>query len=150
MLALPIFGKLNRKMVVARFARTLGTLTQSGVNLMDSLEIVKSIVDNQVIAQATDQAQENVRKGEDLASSLRRSAVFPPVVIHMIALGERSGKLEDMLINVADAFDDEVDTTLGGLVSLLEPLMIIVMAAIVGFIVLAMLLPIFDMNRIVM
>jgi general secretion pathway protein F len=148
-LALPIFGKLNRKMAVARFARTLGTLTQSGVNLMDSLEMVKSIVDNRVIALAVDDAQESVRKGEDLASSLKRSNVFPPVVIHMIALGERSGQLEDMLISVADTFDDEVDTTLAGIVSLLEPAMIVVMAVVVGFIVLAMLLPIFDMNRIV-
>ncbi len=148
-LALPIFGKLNRKMAVARFARTLGTLTQSGVNLMDSLEIVKSIVDNRVIALAVDDAQESVRKGEDLASSLKRSNVFPPVVIHMIALGERSGQLEDMLISVADTFDDEVDTTLAGIVSLLEPAMIVIMAVVVGFIVLAMLLPIFDMNRIV-
>jgi len=148
-LAVPIFGKLNRKMAVARFARTLGTLTQSGVNLMDSLEIVKSIVNNRVIARAIDDAQESVRKGDDLASSLRRGGVFPPVVIHMIALGERSGQLEDMLIKVADTFDDEVDTTLMGIVSLLEPSMIVIMAAIVGFIVLAMLLPIFDMNRII-
>lgn len=148
-LVLPVFGKLTRKMAVARFARTLGTLTQSGVNLMDSLEIVKSIVNNRVIARAIDDAQESVRKGEDLASSLRRGAAFPPVVIHMIALGERSGQLEDMLIKIADTFDDEVDTTLSGIVSLLEPTMIVVMAAVVGFIVLAVLLPIFDINRVV-
>jgi general secretion pathway protein F len=148
-LSIPIFGKLNRKMAVARFVRTLGTLTHSGVNLLDSLEIVKSIVDNQVIARAIDQAQEGVRKGEDLASSLKRSAVFPPVVIHMIALGERSGQLEEMLIRVADSFDDEVETTLAGLVSLLEPAMIVIMAAVVGFVVLAMLLPIFDMNSMI-
>jgi general secretion pathway protein F len=148
-LVIPVFGKLNRKMAVARFVRTLGTLTQSGVNLLDSLEIVKSIVDNQVIASAIDDAQDSVRRGEDLASSLKRSAVFPPVVIHMIALGERSGQLEDMLIRVADTFDDEVETTLAGLVSLLEPAMIVLMAAVVGFVVLAMLLPIFDMNSII-
>ena len=148
-LVVPVFGKLNRKMAVARFVRTLGTLTHSGVNLLDSLEIVKSIVDNQVIASAIDDAQDSVRKGEDLASSIKRSAVFPPVVIHMIALGERSGQLEDMLIRVADTFDDEVETTLAGLVSLLEPAMIVLMAAIVGFVVLAMLLPIFDMNSII-
>ncbi|RJP25170.1 MAG: type II secretion system protein GspF [Candidatus Abyssobacteria bacterium SURF_5] len=148
-LALPIFGKLNRKLAVARFARTLGTLTQSGVNLIDSMEIVKSIVNNRIIAKAIGQAQENVRKGEDLAASLRRSAVFPPVVIHMVALGERSGQLEEMLMKVADTYDDEVDTTLLGLVSLLEPLMIVIMATIVGFIVLAILLPIFDINQIV-
>lgn len=149
-LAVPVFGKLNRKMATARFARTLGTLTQSGVNLMDSLEMVKNIVDNRVIGRAIEDAQESVRKGENLASSLRRSGVFPPVVIHMIALGERSGRLEDMLIEVADAFDDEVEITLAGLVSLLEPTMIIVMAAVVGFIVLAILLPIFDMNQAVL
>jgi general secretion pathway protein F len=148
-LVLPVFGKLNRKMAVARFARTLGTLTQSGVNLLDSLEIVKSIVNNRIIARAIEEAQESVRKGDDLAVSLKRSSVFPPVVTHMIALGERSGKLEDMLIKVADTFDDEVDTTLLGIVSLLEPTMIVVMAAVVGFIVLAVLLPIFDINRIV-
>ncbi len=148
-LAVPIFGRLNRKLAVARFARTLGTLTQSGVNLMDSMEIVKSIVNNRVVAQAIAQAQEGVRKGEDLAGSLRRSAVFPPVVLHMIALGERSGQLEEMLMKVADNYDEEVDTTLLGLVALLEPLMIVVMAVIVGFIVLAVLLPIFDINQIV-
>ena len=148
-LILPVFGKLSRKMVVARFARTLGTLVQNGVDLMDSLEIVKSIVNNRVFARAIDDAKESVRKGESLASSLKRSAVFPPAVIHMIGLGEQSGQLESMLIKVADTFDDEVDTTLSGIVSLLEPAMIVVMAVVVGFIVLAMLLPIFDMNRIV-
>jgi len=148
-LSLPAFGKLNRKMAVARFSRTLGTLMQSGVNLLDSMEIVKSIVNNRIIAQAISQAQEDVRKGEDLASSLRRSEVFPPVVIHMVALGERSGQLEDMLMKVADTYDEEVDTTLLGMVSLLEPLMIVIMAAVVGFIVLAVLLPIFDINQIV-
>lgn len=148
-LMLPIFGKLNRKMAVARFARTLGTLAQNGVDLMDSLEIVKSIVNNRVIAGAIDDARESVRRGDSLASSLKRGGVFPPTVIHMIALGEQSGQLEDMLIKVGDTFDDEVDTTLSGIVSLLEPGMIVIMAAAVGFIVLAMLLPIFDMNRIV-
>jgi general secretion pathway protein F len=148
-LTLPIFGKLNRKMAVARFARTLGTLLQNGVELMQSLEIVKSIVNNRVIANALDDARESVRKGESLAASLRRGGVFPPTVIHMIGLGEQSGQLEDMLIRVADTYDDEVDTTLAGIVSLLEPTMIVAMAVAVGFIVLAMLLPIFDMNRIV-
>jgi general secretion pathway protein F len=148
-LMVPVFGTLNRKMAVARFARTLGTLTQSGVSLMDSLEIVKSIVNNRVIARAIGDAQEDVRRGEDLASSLKRSAVFPPVVTHMVALGERSGELEAMLIRVADTFDEEVDTALAGIVSLLEPALIVAMAVVVGFIVLAMLLPIFDMNRIV-
>jgi len=148
-LMVPIFGKLNRKMAVARFARTLGTLTKSGVSLMDSLEIVKSIVNNRVIARAIEDSQESVRKGEDLATSLKRSYVFPPVVHHMIAVGERSGQLEDMLIKVADTFDDEVDTTLLGLVSLLEPTMIVIMAVLVGFIVLAVLLPIFDINQVV-
>ncbi|RJP64063.1 MAG: type II secretion system protein GspF [Candidatus Abyssobacteria bacterium SURF_17] len=148
-LRLPIFGKLNRKMAVARFARTLGTLTKSGVGLMDSLDIVRNIVNNRIIAGAIEQAQESVRKGDDLATSLKRSAAFPPVVTHMIALGERSGQLEDMLIKVADTFDDEVDTTLAGIVSLLEPAMIVIMAVVVGFIVLAVLLPIFDINQMV-
>ncbi|GAB4334020.1 MAG: type II secretion system inner membrane protein GspF [Candidatus Abyssubacteria bacterium] len=146
-ISLPIFGKLNRKMAVARFARTLGTLTQSGVNLIDSLEIVKSIVNNRVFERAIAQAQESVKKGEDLAVSLRRSAVFPPVLIHMVAVGERSGQLEDMLMKVSDTFEDEVDTALLGLVSLLEPAMIVVMATVVGFIVLAVLLPIFEINQ---
>ncbi|MBI4831352.1 MAG: type II secretion system F family protein, partial [Candidatus Lindowbacteria bacterium] len=145
----PIFGKLNRKLAAARFARTLGTLAQSGVNLMDSLEIVKNIVNNRIIARSIDEAQESVRKGEDLASSLKRSKTFPPVVTHMVALGERSGQLDEMLLRVADTLDDEVDTSLSGLVSLLEPAMIVTMAAIVGFIVLAVLLPIFDINQMV-
>ncbi|MBI5118599.1 type II secretion system inner membrane protein GspF [Candidatus Poribacteria bacterium] len=148
-LRLPIFGKLNRKLAAARFSRTLGTLAQSGVNLMDSLEIVKNIVNNRIIARSIDEAQENVRKGEDLAGSLQRGRVFPPVVTHMVALGERSGQLDEMLLRVADTLDDEVDTTLSGLVSLLEPTMIVAMAAVVGFIVLAVLLPIFDINQMV-
>jgi general secretion pathway protein F len=148
-LRLPIFGKLNRKLAAARFARTLGTLAQSGVNLMDSLEIVKNIVNNRVFARSISDAQESVRKGEDLAGALKRSKVFPPVVTHMVALGERSGQLDEMLLRVADTLDDEVDTALSGLVSLLEPTMIVAMAAVVGFIVLAVLLPIFDINQMV-
>ncbi|MFV1951953.1 MAG: type II secretion system inner membrane protein GspF [Nitrospinota bacterium] len=148
-LKLPFFGSLINKIAISRFSRTLQILLSTGVNILDSLEIVRTIVNNEVLAEAIDTAKENIREGEDIAPPLERSGLFPPIVIHMIAIGEKSGRLEEMLSRVSDAYDNEVQTTIQGITSLLEPLMILVMGLVVGFIVISILLPIFEMNQII-
>jgi len=147
LLRLPLFGELALKMAVSRFARTLGTLLEGGLSMLGALSIVQALVRNAVIETAIEDTQEAVRSGQDLAGPLRRAEVFPPMLTHMVSLGERSGQLEQMLLKVADSYDEDVDTTVNTLVGLLEPAMIIVMGIIVGFIVLAVLLPIFNMSQ---
>ena len=146
-LKIPLFGSLLRKIAVSRFARTLGVLLASGVSILDALDMVKRVVGNAVLARALDNARERVGHGDSIANPLRRSGVFPPVVFHMIATGEASGNVEAGLLNVADAYENEVEASVKALTSLLEPMMILVMGAVVGFIVLAILLPIFDINQ---
>ncbi len=148
-LKLPLFGNLINKIAISRFSRTLQILLSTGVNILDSLDIVKTIVNNEVLAEVIETAKENIREGEDIAPPLERSGLFPPIVIHMIAIGEKSGRLEEMLSRVSDAYDNEVQTTIQGITSLLEPLMILVMGLVVGFIVISILLPIFEMNQII-
>lgn len=148
-LRMPVFGPLARKMAVSRFARTLSILTASGVPILKSMGIVRTIVNNEVLSKAIDEAAEAVGAGKSIAEPLAKSGVFPPIVTHMIAVGETSGKIEDMLQNVADAYDMEVENAVVALVSLLEPAMIIIMGGVVGFIVFAILLPIFEMNQMV-
>lgn len=145
----PIFGQLTLKIAIARFTRTLAILLKSGVPVLTSLDIVKNVVNNSVLQQIIEEARDNIREGQDIAPPLRRSQLFPPLVTHMIAVGEKSGKLEDMLIRVADTFESEVETGVQGLTSLIEPLMILVMGSAVGFIALSILLPIFQINQIV-
>jgi general secretion pathway protein F len=145
----PVFGPLARKMAVSRFARTLSILTASGVPILKAMGIVRSIVGNEVLARAIDSAGEAVGAGKSIAEPLADSGVFPPIVTHMIAVGETSGRLEDMLQNVADAYDGEVENSVVALVSLLEPVMIIGLGGVVGFIVFAILMPIFEMNGMV-
>ena len=146
-LKLPVVGPLVRKTCMVRFARTLGTLVAGGVPLLQAMEIVRDVVGNAVIGKALDEAKNNIARGETIADPIKKSGQFPPIVTHMIAVGEASGNLEEMLFNVADAYEDEVETAISGLTSLLEPLIIIVMGVIVGFIVLSILLPIFEMNK---
>jgi general secretion pathway protein F len=146
-LRLPVLGPLIRKLSMVRFARTLGTLVAGGVPLLQAMEIVRNVVGNAVIGKALDEAKENISRGQTIADPLKNSKQFPPIVTHMIAVGEASGNLEEMLFNVADAYEDEVETAISGLTSLLEPMIIVVMGVIVGFIVLSILLPIFDMNQ---
>lgn len=148
-LGAPVFGPLSRKMAVSRFARTLSILTASGVPILKAMGIVRSIVGNEVLARAIDTACEAVGAGKSIAEPLADSGVFPPIVTHMIAVGETSGRLEDMLQNVADAYDGEVENSVVALVSLLEPVMIIGLGGVVGFIVFAILMPIFEMNGMV-
>jgi general secretion pathway protein F len=146
-LKVPLFGSLNQRIALAMFSRTLATLLAGGVPLLGSLEIVKNIVGNRVIAKAIREAGESVRRGESLAASLSRSKVFPSIVVRMIASGEKSGNLENLLYKAADTYDSEVEATVGTLTALLEPVLILLMGLVVGFIVLAILLPIFEMSQ---
>lgn len=145
-LKLPVIGGLIRMIAVSRFTRTLGTLLQGGVPALTALDIVKSVVGNTVLADAIQRARENVREGESLADPLRRSGLFPPVVIQMVAVGEKSGELEKMLLRISDSMDRTVDTRITALMSLLEPVIILIMGAIVGVIVIAIMLPILQMS----
>ena len=146
MLRLPVFGSLIRMIAISRFTRTLGTLLQSGVPTLTALDIVRSVVGNTVLADAIQKARENVREGEPIADPLRRSRLFPPVVVQMVAVGEKSGELEKMLLKISDSFDRTVETRITALMSLLEPVIILVMGLVVGFIVIAILLPILQMS----
>jgi len=148
-LRVPYFGTLVQKLALARFARTLSTLLASGIGLLPALDIVRNIVGNTIIARAIENARDAIREGQSIAPPLRESGVFPPLVVHMVAVGERSGQLEDMLGKAADAYDNEVENAVGSLTTILEPLMIVFMGVVVLFIVLAILLPIFELNRVI-
>jgi len=149
LLVLPVVGPMNRKMAVARFSRTLGTLLESGVPLLASLDIVRNIVGNSLISDAIHKAGNDVREGQNLSAPLARSGLFPAISVEMISVGEQSGNLEPMLYRIADAYEKEVESSITMLTSLLEPIMILVMGLAVGFIVVSILLPIFEMNQLV-
>lgn len=146
-LSLPIAGSLVRKLAVSRFARTLGSLLDNGVSMLPAMDIVQNIVGNVQIAQVVADASVEVGKGQGLGKSLSAKEVFPPIAIQMIEVGEQSGNLEEMLTKVADVFEKEVETTVMRLTALVEPIMVLVMAGIVLFIVLSICLPIFEMNQ---
>lgn len=146
-LRMPIFGEMFRMIAVSRFCRTLSTLMAAGVQLMPSLDIVKGIVDNMILSEVIEETRNSVKEGESIAEPLKRSGQFPPLVTHMIAIGEKTGELETMLEKVADTYDDQVDTKVSTLTTLLEPLMIVVMGGIVAAIVLSILLPILKLNQ---
>lgn len=137
----PMFGQLIRKVGIARFSRTLGTLISSGVPILQALNIVRDTSGNAVIAKAVAQVHDSVKEGERIVQPLEASGVFPPMVISMVDVGEETGALPDMLMKVADVYDDEVDNAVGAITSLLEPIMIVVLAVIVGTIVIAMFMP---------
>jgi general secretion pathway protein F len=145
----PLFGDLNRKIAVARFSRTLGTLLQSSVPLLAALEIARNVVDNTLVAEEIRRAAKEVEEGQSLSTPLSRSGFFPPIAVEMISVGEHSGNIETMLFRVADAYEKEVEANVVLVTSLLGPVMILVMGAAVGFIVLSILLPIFEMNQLV-
>ena len=148
-LRLPIMGQISRKIAVARFCRTLATLLQSGVPLLAAMEIVRNIVNNVVIGDAIHQAARDLEEGKGLSGPLNKSGLFPPLVTEMIAVGEQSGTLEAMLNRIAVAYENESQANIMIMTSLLEPLMILVMGLVVGFIVVSILLPIFEMNQLV-
>jgi len=147
LLKVPIVGDLARKLAIARFARTLSTMLASGVQLLQALDIVRSLLGNFVLEKVVGTARENIREGEGIAPALKRSGEFQSLVTHMIAVGERSGQLEQMLIDVANAYDREVNIALTRMTAMLEPLMIILMGGSVGFIVFSIMQPIMMLNE---
>ena len=145
MLRLPVLGDVIRKSAVSRFTRTLGTLISSGVSILDGLEITARTAGNMVIHNAVMESRASIAGGETISAPLQKSKVFPPMVISMIAVGEQTGGLDEMLSKIADFYDEEVDAAVSTMLSLMEPIMIVVLGVIVGGMVVAMYLPIFDM-----
>jgi general secretion pathway protein F len=141
-------GDLIKKVEVARFSRTLGTLIQSGVSILPALNLVKEISQNRVISRSIAHVHDRLREGKAISKSLEEAEVFPPLAVHLISVGEETGKLDAMLIKVAEAYEENVRNAIKRFVSLLEPLIILVMGAVVGFIVISMLLAIFSINEI--
>lgn len=148
-LQIPFLGTLHMKIAMARFGRTLGNLLQSGVPLISALQIVRNIVNNILIAEAIDHASGDVEAGKSLAASLSHSRWFPPVVLQMISVGEQSGELENMLNRLADIYESEAESQMMAMTSMLEPIMILLMGLVVGFVVISILLPIFEMNQMI-
>ncbi len=145
-LKVPVLGDLLRKIAIARFARTLGTLLSSGVPLLTAMEIVENVVANKVLAAVLSEARSAIREGDSIAGPLKRSDEFPPMVVHMVSIGERSGELENMLVNVSESYENQVDTRVNALTSILEPIMIVGMGIIVAFLVAAILLPMMQLT----
>jgi type IV pilus assembly protein PilC len=149
LLGMPVLGDVLRKSAVARFTRTLGTLISSGVSILDGLEITAKTAGNTIIQDAIMSSRASIAGGDTIAAPLEKSGVFPPMVISMIAVGEQTGGLDEMLSKIADFYDDEVDVAVSGLLSMLEPMMILFLGIIVGGMIVAMYLPIFSMMEIV-
>ncbi len=148
-LKLWVVGPLARKIAITRFAKTLATMLASGVPLLRALDIVKAILGNVVLQKVVEDAKASIQEGESIAAPLKRSGEFPPIVTHMISVGERSGQLEQMLEEVARAYDLEIDLAMGRLTTLLEPVMILLMGGSVAFVVFSILMPIMQMNEFV-
>ena len=148
LLKLPLIGSIFSDLCVTRFARTLGTLLKSGVPMINSLEVARNVVNNALFEEAISASSVLVTEGKALNLALKQTQLFPPIIIHMVSVGEKTGDLENMLLNVADNYDQQIEARLGKLTSLLEPLMIVAMVLVVGFIVMAVLLPIFEMQNV--
>lgn len=148
-LRIPIFGPLSRKVAITRFTRTFGTLTQSGVPILESLEVSKNTASNDVIKRAIIYTRDRIREGETLHGPMKRTKVFPPIVTNLISIGEEAGNLEEILFKLSDYYDAEIDATISGLASLIEPLMIIIIGGIVGIIVVSLYLPIFNLVNVI-
>ena len=140
-LRMPLFGNLNRKTAISRFARTLGTLVTSGVPILQALNITRETAGNAAIARAIARVHDSVKEGESIVQPMEASKVFPPMVVSMVDVGEETGKLPEMLLKIAEVYDDEVDNAVAALTSMLEPIMIVFLAVIVGTIVLALFTP---------
>jgi general secretion pathway protein F len=145
-LRLPVAGNLMRMLLVSRFSRTLATLLKAGVPMLTALDITKNVVTNTVLAGVVETARDAIREGESIAGPLKRSGQFPPLVYHMVAVGERSGQLEEMLLNVADSYENQVNVRLGALTALVEPLIIVAMGAVIAFVAFSILMPILQIN----
>jgi len=142
---IPVIKDTNVKIITARFARTLSTLMSSGIPLLQSIEIVSRVVGNKIVHDRLEIASEDVRKGISLSRAINEVGIFPPMVDSMIKIGEESGSLDDILYKTADFYDEEVEVALQRMTSLMEPVMLVIMALIIGFIVIAMAMPMFDM-----
>lgn len=147
-LRLPIFGELFRKQSVSRFATTFSTLLQSGIPVLECLGILKKIIGNQVLANTLEEVKKRIMEGADIASPLRASGVFPSVVSYMISVGEQSGHLDEVLARISEAYDEEIEITTAKVTGMIEPVIIFILAVVVGFIVLAVMLPIIQMSDI--
>jgi general secretion pathway protein F len=144
----PVMGPLLRMVAVTRFASTMSALLGSGVPILTSMQIAKNLVDSAPIADAIGQARENITEGQSIAEPLRRSGQFPPMMIHMISIGEKTGELSEMLKNVASTYEDQINSKVESMTSLIEPIMIVAMGGMVGFIVISVLMPLMDMSNI--
>jgi len=142
----PIFGSLLRLLAISRFARTLATLLKSGVPLLVAMDITKAVVTNSVLSEVVEKARDAIREGESIATPIKRSGQFPPLVYHMIAIGERSGQLEDMLLSVADSYENQVNVRIGALTSMLEPILTVMMGVVIAFVAFSVLMPILQVN----
>lgn len=147
-LRIPVFGNLIKKVSISRFAMTFATLLESGLPVLEAMGVVRRVVDNELLANTLDTIRQKIAEGADIATPLKQSKVFPPVVGYMISVGEESGRLEELLKKTAEAYDEEVEVAAQKMTALLEPIMIVFMAVVVGFIVLAILLPILQMSNI--
>ncbi|MEO5904170.1 MAG: type II secretion system F family protein, partial [Gemmatimonadaceae bacterium] len=145
LLRIPVLGDVLRKSAVSRFTRTLGTLISSGVSILDGLEITAKTAGNRVVQDAIMESRSSIAGGDTIAAPLKKSGVFPPMVISMISVGEQTGGLDEMLSKIADFYDEQVDSAVSNLLSLLEPIMIVFLGVVVGGMVVSMYLPIFDM-----
>ena len=148
-LRVPLLGRLLRDVAVARFTRTLGTLTSAGLPILDGLKITRDTLGNAALAQAVDSVQEQVSSGKQLAEPLERSGLFPPLLVQVVNLGERSGKLEEMLLHSATAFDRQVNASLKIFTKALPPVLLIIMAALACFVLAAILLPLLELQSLV-
>ncbi|MBN1507622.1 MAG: type II secretion system F family protein [Sedimentisphaerales bacterium] len=146
-LALPLFGPLLLKLEVARLTRTLGTAMKSGIPVTTALEIARRVVQNQVIADAVGKIENQIHRGDAIADAVRSTRIFPPVVFHLLATGQMTGSVEDTMTNIAQMYETEVENSIKTLTTLLEPMILLVMGAVVGFIVLSILLPIYEINQ---
>jgi general secretion pathway protein F len=148
-LKLPLIGDVARMVSISRLTSTLSTMLASGVQLLDAMDVSKRVMNNMVLEETVEAARQNIREGETIADPLKRSGEFPALVTHMIAVGEKSGEMEEMLRRVSQIYDSEVERVIARLTSLMEPIMILAMGAIVLFIVVAILLPIFEMGQMI-
>ena len=146
-LSAPLFGDMNRMVAVSRFTRTLATLLTGGVPMLNAMQIVRNVVDNDIIAEAIDEARSNISEGESIAAPLRRSNQFPPIVIHMISIGEKTGDLENMLIRVSEAFEFQVKNKIETLTGLMGPMVLVIMGLVIGIIVFAVMIPMFELTN---
>jgi type IV pilus assembly protein PilC len=144
-LRIPVFGPLSRKVAITRFTRTFGTLTQSGVPILEALEVAKNTASNEVIKRAIVYTHDRIREGETMSAPMKRTKVFPAITTNLISVGEEAGNLEEILFKLSDFYDSEIDATIGAMASLVEPLLIMLVGAVIGVIVVALYLPIFNL-----